>query len=625
MPSGLGIAKIYGLNDFNRFAVPTPPAGNVRWTVAPPSATVPVTGLLRARDMWTLYDMPATNFGEGESMAIIGWGVTDPVLPSLRSFEAENGLPAIPLTIKKYGDTSTPDTNDGATGEWELDTQSSSGMAPNAVALKLYFGHHPTDADLLAAITAWVNDRSGPRQASASFGECENITAAQPIIGTDGLEGPGDVILKQAVIEGRTLFASTGDNGSSCNVTGVNTNGLTTQAYPALEYPSASPWAVAVGGTDLNSNGAKPPQRLSETAWEYGGGGNSTSEPAGSYQSSVATATCAFDASGNPWLPTSNPPPCRSTPDVSAMSGDVFTGNGLAITDDSGPDQQGAGTSLSSPLTLGMWTRINAASRAHRHLGFANFSIYRAAQSSAYAADFFDVIAGDNVFYPALPGYDNATGWGVIDVAHLMTQLTGNATPAHVTTPQPVPPIATVSCGPLFTDPAGDEVYAVQGQTLGAQGTQPQLDIISGQIKLSLDGTTLRTIITVRNLSTVIPTGGVENDYNFTWTHNGTTYFTQLAVEPTGVINAYDGQLLKLSLENRYQQFHVDTAVFVPGTNGIVEVDVPLANVGSPAIGQTLFFPSAASYVRESVLAGPLEPVDTTSVNNSYQIAGGCP
>ncbi len=35
----------------------------------------------------------------------------------------------------------------------------------------------------------------------------------------------------------------------------------------------------------------------------------------------------------------------------------------MLITDDNGADQQGAGTSLSSPLWLGMWTRIQAAAR----------------------------------------------------------------------------------------------------------------------------------------------------------------------------------------------------------------------------------------------------------------------
>ena len=36
---------------------------------------------------------------------------------------------------------------------------------------------------------------------------------------------------------------------------------------------------------------------------------------------------------------------------------------------------------------------------------------------------------------------------------------------------------------------------------------------------------TLRTIITVNNLSTTVPTGGVENDYNLVWFLNGVEYF----------------------------------------------------------------------------------------------------
>jgi hypothetical protein len=85
-----------------------------------------------------------------------------------------------------------------------------------------------------------VNDRNGPLQGSASFGECENIPPAQAVIGTDGLEQPGDKLLQQAVAEGRTLFASTGDTGSSCPIAPASTNGVATQLYPGLEWPSPS-------------------------------------------------------------------------------------------------------------------------------------------------------------------------------------------------------------------------------------------------------------------------------------------------------------------------------------------------------------------------------------------------
>ncbi|HZS24622.1 MAG TPA: S53 family peptidase [Gaiellaceae bacterium] len=628
VPASLGIADVLGLNSYNRLQTPRVAAsGTAKTTTAGvPSGNVPVTGLLSIKDLWSIYDLPATNLGNGQAMAIFGWGVTDPVVPDLRSFEAEWGLPGVPVTVKEYGDTSTPDTSgDGATGEWELDTQASTGMAPGVTGETLYFGHHNTDTDLLAALTGWANDKKGPLQGSASFGECENVGNAGAIL-ADGMEIPGDKILEQAVVEGRTLFASTGDTGSSCPVAPVDTNGVATQVYPGLEWPSVSPWAVAVGGTDLTGDGGTPQHRFAETAWEFTGGGNSTSEPAGSYQQGVAPTNCVFDPQGNPYVPVAGAagPVCRSTPDVAAISGDVATGNGLLITNDSGSDQQGAGTSLSSPLWLGMWTRVQAAAKGAKSkgLGFANYSLYKLAQSSG-GRDFFDVTVGDNQPYPAKPGYDNASGWGTPEVTQVMQDLDGRLTPVHDIAAAPIVTTPTTTCGQLFSDASGDDSYSVEGESLAAPGTSPQLDILGGEMLLSPDGQTLRTIITVRNLSTTIPTGGVENDYNFVFTFGGTQYFTQLAVEPGGVVNAYDGELLRVSLENRYQQLHVDTGSITPGSNGTVEVDVPLANLPGVVPGSQLVRPSAASYVREGAVAGSLEPVDSAGPTNDY-VVGGC-
>ena len=138
---------------------------------------------------------------------------------------------------------------------------------------------------------------------------------------------------------------------------------------------------------------------------------------------------------------------------------------------------------------------------------------------------------------------------------------------------------------------------------LAAQGTIPQLDILSAKLLLSADGQTLRSIITVRNLSTTIPTGGVENDYQLVWSYGGTQYFTQLAVEPGGVINAYDGELLRLSLENRYQQLHVDTGSITAGAERHRRRSTSRSRTcraSSP--GAALAAPSAATYVREGVV-----------------------
>jgi subtilase family serine protease len=628
VPASLGISDVLGLNNYNRLSIPRVQAtGTSTSTTAtiPPGTNAPKTGLLSIKDLWSMYDAPSTNLGNGQTMAIFGWGVTDPVVPDLRSFEAEWDLPAVPITVKKYGDTSTPDDNDGATVEWELDTQSSTGMAPNVKSETLYFSRHNNDTEALASFVGWVNDKTGPLQGSASFGECENVGNANAIL-TDGLEVPGDKILEQGVIEGRTLFSSTGDTGSSCPIIGVpvlgSTNGVATQAYPGLEWPSVSPWAVAVGGTDLTGDGNTPEKRLAETAWEFTGGGNSTSEPAGSYQTGVASTNCTFDPEGNPYVPVAGAagPICRSTPDVAAISGDVVTGNGLLINSDSGADSQGAGTSLSSPLWLGVWTRIQAAAKSPKGLGFANYSIYKLAQSSG-GRDFYDVTIGDNQPYPAKPGYDNTTGWGTPEISQIMLDLTGRLTPTHNTTPAPIVTSPSTTCGSLFTDAAGDDDYSFGA---GAPpGSLPQLDILSGRVVLSPDGQTLRTIITVNNLSTAIPTGGGENDYQMVFTFGGSQYFTQLAVEPGGIVNAWDGELVRVSLENKYLQEHVATGTITLGPNGTAEVDAPLSDFTGVAAGSTLLRPSGATYVREGVNQGPLEPADSAGPTND-ELLGVC-
>jgi subtilase family serine protease len=621
VPASLPVLSVLGLNDFNQFTNPRVSAGSGPNAVADGAigSTVPVTGLLSPRALWSIYDLPDSNLGNGQQMAIFGWGTTPDTVTHLRAFEQEFALPQVPVSITYWGDPNEPIVDDtGAQTEWDLDTQASTGMAPNVRSETLFFARSASDADVGASWAAWVNDKAGPMQASASYGECENIQPAEPVIGTDGLEVPGDALLKQAVLEGRTLFASTGDTGSSCPIEGVtSTNGVASQAYPALNYPSASPYAVAVGGTDLTSDGANPPQRFAETGWEYTGGGNSVAEPAGDYQANVAKVNCAIDSQGNPLPPGTL---CRSTPDVAAISGDVFTGNGMMITDSAGVDQQGAGTSLSSPLWLGMWTRIQAA-KGKKGNGFANYSLYK------HPGDFYDVTVGDNQPYPATPGYDNVTGWGTPDVAHLMADISGSLKPAKKARKLKPGPIVTppqTTCGTLFTDPASDDTFVYQGQTFGAQGAQPQLDILSGKLLLTPDGQTLRTIITVRNLTTDIPSPGGENTYNFVWSLNGQQYFTQLAVEPGGVVNAYDGQVIHLPLLTKYQQLHVDTGTLTTGANGTVEVDVPLANVGGLAAKQVLAQPNATANIRMAAPVGGLfSVVDSAGPSDDY-LVGTC-
>ena len=230
-------------------------------------------------------------------MGIFGEGETSSVIAQMRLFEAAMGLPKVPVRtvltegapVSAYGD------NSGAI-EWYLDSQASTGMAPDVSRLDFYFAKSLFDADIFQSFNAWANDPNGPRQMNASFGECEaNPTnpvtgpLAQQPYGTelgDELQAMGDPILRQAAMEGRTLFASAGDTGSGCPelvapIVGAG-NGVAIQPVPFVGYPCDSQYVVCVGGTVVSANGAKYPRPPSATTRPTGptrAGAAATSSP----------------------------------------------------------------------------------------------------------------------------------------------------------------------------------------------------------------------------------------------------------------------------------------------------------------------------------------------------------
>jgi subtilase family serine protease len=107
---------------------------------------------------------------------------------------------------------------------------------------------------------------------------------------------------------------------------------------------------------------------------------------------------------------------------VAAQSGDVIS-NGYAVYA-AGALSQGGGTSLSSPLWMGMWARIQSAARPGGN-GFADWSLYRLGNDRVAAPQgFYDVVVGDNG-YPAIAGWDYVTGFGTPRVDGLIHLIDG--------------------------------------------------------------------------------------------------------------------------------------------------------------------------------------------------------
>jgi subtilase family serine protease len=587
VPASLGVTGIAGLNNFEGPRIASKQRSS--YTPAAPSAGMD-TNLTAPTDLWSIYNQPSNNKGEGQQLAIFGWGTTNNTLSDLRSFENERGLPAIPVTITYFG-TETSITDSGGEEEWNIDTQASTGMAPNATALKLYFGKAGTDADLLAAYNSWAADKHGPLQGSSSFGGCEEDPVADQAGTGNAKQDLWEAALRRAVIEGRTMFASAGDSGAGCPAFGVALNGVLLVPTPWLNYPSVSPNAVSVGGTVLywnDATAAAPASRALEYSWNFTGGGSSHSLAAGSYQKSVITLLCATDPHGNAYVP---PVPCRGIPDVASQSGDIAS-NGYMITAAGKNDQSAGGTSLSSPLWLGMWTRIQAASKKGR--GFANYSLY------PHPADFFDVgglttetTVNCNGEYCSHPGWDYTSGLGVPNVTKLMVDIDGRTAPTHLTTPNPPPAlnpsITGSSCpGPQIVDATNDAPNTYTG---GDGTNMDNLDIVSASFA-SPNASTLRVTMTIKNLQAVPPPVNLAGAYWIVyWNYNGTTYYAR--AQNTGAAFTFDDGTYTSNF-NAVNSAVTGTTTL--GPNGTFVIDVPLADVGNPPAGATLTFPFAETH-----------------------------
>lgn len=499
-----GVLTVVGLNTLQHFTRPS----DVRHAAATPPRPAQDTctqgtcvGNTTPQDLWSVYGQPAAYQAQGVRMAIIGEGDPKNLLGYLRKQEAAYGLPAVPFTVHcVQGNSCGTDTS--GDGEWQIDTQASGGMAPRSAGEELYFAKSILDPDLNNSFIAWAQDPNGPQLASASLGECETSPANGVFTGPLGptnanlTSGPQavqafgngeaaavDPVLRTAVMMGKTLFASTGDTGSSCPVVilplvGAG-NGVVNQGVPEQNYPAVSPNVVAVGGTVLytNDNGSgaapnyvpgKPPAtRVLEYAWPFGGGGASLYQPAPVWQHSTPNVTepCVVSADGTK---AATGQLCRGVPDVAAQSGDVVS-NGYSVYGASG-FTAGGGTSLSSPLWLGMWARVQGA--AGRNLGFAAPLLYRVGNDLAAAKrDFFDITVGGNGLHPATAGWDYATGFGVPNVGGLIADL-ALAQPAATVgastgaTAAPASGSASGAGGATAVSPSGTRVLAFTGSSL---------------------------------------------------------------------------------------------------------------------------------------------------------------
>ena len=245
-----------------------------------------------------------------------------------------------------------------------------------------------------------------------------------------------------AGLAGITIAISSGDSGAH-----GRTDGSCAKKATLPDWPTASPWILAIGATQLTgatkiaaptSPYCKKPDQgecagagtevvasPATGALIASGGGFSNVAPQPSYQ---AAAVAAYLKSGA-LLPTAAEfnATSRGYPDVAALGHNVLIYQ-------QGADLPVDGTSCSAPMWGGVLGMANAARLAagKKVLGFVNPAIYQVAASTPAA--FNDITTGDNTCtedgckkgcsgFGAIAGWDATTGFGTPNIPTLVAAL----------------------------------------------------------------------------------------------------------------------------------------------------------------------------------------------------------
>lgn len=368
------------------------------------------------------YDDSSLKPATRTTTAIVASGNLAPVIANLRYAEKQWHYPKVPVKVVYGAPKAAIVNNNPMTGnlEWDLDTQIST-MVPKAVRqLIVYDVGTFTDPEVARAINMFVSqDRA--TALSASLGECDYIAFL------DGAMLTSDEALAEGALQGQSSFASTGDNGYACPE--VASTGVP-EGPPGVSWPSDGEYTAAVGGTTLLADSKGNVQN--EIAWIGGGGGVSPWETAPPW-------TLQANGLGQAWEYTNQGG--RGVPDVAALADSntpylVYGSHSKGST----PSAVG-GTSVASPLTLGLWASVESAHR--NRLGLASYDFYSLynrtnpattangplgptyipATSPKPVTGFRDITLGTNGGCVARAGYDYCTGIGSVLAAALSKKL----------------------------------------------------------------------------------------------------------------------------------------------------------------------------------------------------------
>src|SRR3954447_13078566 len=330
----------------------------------PLAAAAPAGGYGPA-DIQSAYKLPAG--GTGQTVAIVDAYDDKTAEADLNTYRSTYGLPACTTAngcFKKVNQNgvqgSYPANNQGWALEISLDIDMVSAACPSCHIL-LVEATNNSNANLYTAVDTAA--RLGANAISNSYGAAES--SSDPASNVH-FNHPGTAIT-----------VSSGDGGYG------------------VEYPAASPYVTAVGGTTLNH--ASNARGWTESAWSGAGSGCSAYEPKQSWQTdsgcarrTVADVSAVADPNTGVNVYDSN---CSG---LASLLGQCFKGWGVV-----------GGTSASAPIIASVYALAGNA-------GSVTYGSY----PYSHTASLFDVTSGSNgscggsYLCTARAGYDGPTGLG---------------------------------------------------------------------------------------------------------------------------------------------------------------------------------------------------------------------
>jgi subtilase family serine protease len=506
------IQSVRNLNDFR-------PKPQVRLRNTTPTFTSSQSGdhYLTPKDVATIYDINAAYNsgynGAGQSIAIVGQSQIN--VSDIEHFQSAAGLTVKDPTLVLVPGSGTAQNSSGDQAESDLDLEYSGGMGTRATIYFVYVGNNP-NYSVFDSVQYAVDTRIAPI-ISISYGACETELSANDF-------STLEAIMEQGASQGQSVIVASGDDGSTAC---YGDKSLTTAQQEALvvDYPASSAYVTGLGGTEFSADDVSS---SNTTYWQSASG----SDVIGSAKSYIPERTWNDDSSqyglaaGGGGVSTLTARPSwqkgvtgipsgtyRLVPDISLDSSPANAGYLYCTSDTSAwsQGQQGSctsgfrdsstndltvagGTSFAAPIFAGMLSIINQRENSAGQ-GLVNSTLYTlASNSSTYASAFHDITSGGNQCtagsqycssagqseYPAVTGYDMASGLGSIDLYNLLSswpagsssglEATITALAAATTTPaSDANDTITITVAPesksISTTPTGALTIVVDGVT----------------------------------------------------------------------------------------------------------------------------------------------------------------